>query len=310
MLPFFTSEAFPKPLIQYPIPLMRAPKGASLTVLFSVDWEKDHGRWRCPEQPSYRGIRSATRPLCELLDRLQIPCTWFIETNSIHPELDMISSCPEELGYLRSRATDEVGLHTHWGNFFGEANQPRSLHDLIWWKQEVTSSTQRLSQFLEKPVTSFRSGGHTLVPGLPEILQALGYSADLSIEDRRRPILRAIQGALGYATGPFHPDREMANRQGDLAIWEIPTSLHLHDFDRLESRLARFLVRGRRQVLSVYIHIDELTVPQKDRLEPSRLAGVEKILRRLGQAPGVEFRTVTSYLGANQLAGGSHCCSS
>ncbi len=304
-LPLFTSEAFPDHLINYKIPIFRAPRGTRPTALFSVDWEKDHGRWRTGLEPSYRGIRTATGPLCEMLDRLQIPCTWFVEANSRHSELDMIRSCPEDLAFLATRPQDEVGLHIHWGNFFGGNGEPRSLQEREQWAEELKQSTQRLADFVHKPIASFRSGGHTLVPGLPTILQSLGYRADLSVEDRRRPLFRYLSSLLGFTSGPYRPDATLANQKGDLDILEIPTSLHLHDFDRLESKLSRFLVPGRNQVLSLYIHIDELTRPQTSQIDPARLRGVEKILLRLQSLMNLEFRTVTSFLAATGPAGGS-----
>lgn len=295
-LPFFTSNDYPKELTSYRVPLQRGSRKKSTVVLFSVDWEKDHGRWRSGPNASYRGIHNATRPLCDILDRLNVPCTWFVEANSSFPELDMIRSTPEELSFLNARERDEIGLHLHWGNFYGTGSEPRSLHALDEWRQEVTRSTQSLSNFIQKPVASFRSGGHTLIPGLPGVLQELGYRADLSVEDRRRPALRRLQGLFGFVTGPFHPDTRMANRQGGLKLWEIPTSLHLHDFERLEHQIQRFLCRGRQRVLSIYIHIDELTVPQTEELALDRLLGVEKILSRLQNLPSVEFHSTSSYL--------------
>lgn len=61
-LPRYLPADFPKPLIDYPIPLQFASPRGMTHVLFSVDWEKDHGRWRRPDQTvSFDGIDQGTK---------------------------------------------------------------------------------------------------------------------------------------------------------------------------------------------------------------------------------------------------------
>src|SRR5207253_627187 len=116
-----------------------------------------------------------------------------------------------------------------------------------------------------KAIVSFRSGGHTVVPGLPGILERLGYRFDGSVEDRRSTRARRIHALLGVTTNPYFPDRDRACRSGHAALLEVPTSLHLHGFGSLERVWHRLFPMSRQQVISVYIHIDELTQPGSGR---------------------------------------------
>jgi hypothetical protein len=112
--PAFRSHVFPKSLVEYQIPLFRPVRTQKTHVIFSVDWEMDHGRWRqSGDTLDYGGIRRATPVLCELLDELGIPSTWFVECNSRDRRLDMAAACAEQLDSIVDRPRDEIGLHLH-----------------------------------------------------------------------------------------------------------------------------------------------------------------------------------------------------
>src|SRR5206468_5176091 len=74
-----------------------------LYVLFSVDWEPDHGKWRAAgAEHDYGGILVGTPALEQLLDELNLPCTWFIEASQ-DPRRDLPSLFPPIVKRLAAR---------------------------------------------------------------------------------------------------------------------------------------------------------------------------------------------------------------
>jgi hypothetical protein len=260
-------------------------------VVFSVDWEKNHGQWRSETGgPTYGGIELGTSALCDMLDELDIPCTWFVEKHSADPRLDMVSACPDEFARIASRVQDGIGLHIHWANHARSDRKPADLMDAGWVRRELAHGTTALAGSIRRPVVAFRSGGHLRVPGLPGLLAGMGYRFDGSVEDRRHSRLRRIHALFGFGVDAYRPTPADICRIGKCDLVEVPTSLHLHDFDNLVRAWRSFFPAGRQRVLSAYIHIDELTRPgDRVELDRLRLDGLKRLLAHWLEQPDLEF---------------------
>jgi hypothetical protein len=295
--PRFLGDAFPAELTHYTIPLFR-PCGSGRTIgVLSVDWEKDHGRWRQEGgQTSYGGVLRGTSILCDLLDELAFPCTWFVECNGVHPAADMPTVAPRVLESIAARAGDEVGMHVHWGNYESPEGGPVDLYDGLWVTDTIAAAMDRLRRACDREVVSFRSGGHIAVPALPRILDELGYRCDGSVEDRRSSFWRRMHTMVSWSTDAYHPRPDSLLQVGDCPVLEIPTSLHLHGFDALQRVWPRLFPRRHQRVISVYLHIDELTQPQSGSdsaacIDRKRLAGLRSLLRHWREQPDLEWMT-------------------
>src|SRR5437764_548593 len=131
--------------------------------------------------------------------------------------------CPPRIASLTpcqaaARSRDEIGLHVHWGNHAQLDGSPVDLYDRRWVEREVRATTESLAREAGRAIVSFRSGGHTLVPGLPGILEGLGYQFDGSVEDRRSTRTRRVHSLLGITTDAYAPDPTRACQVGDTAI--------------------------------------------------------------------------------------------
>jgi hypothetical protein len=304
--PAFSQSVFPAELTRYRVPLFRPVPNGSTLVMFTVDWEKDHGEWRYDQESAdYGGIVRGTAALCRLLDELCIPCTWFVECHDSNPLVDMPSACPEEFHQISSRPRDEIGLHIHWGDRARPDGTPVDLYDGQWVLSEIRANTRAVAQVAGRPIVSFRSGGHIVVPGLPGILQELDYLFDGSVEDRRTSRWRRLHSICGLTTDAYHPSPTSVVQEGSSSVLEVPTSFHLHDFGALQRKWQRLLPTRRQQVISVYIHIAELTTPRSGpnkaaEIDNGRLLGLRSLLQHWSQQPG--FQWVTAQEVAHRLA--------
>jgi hypothetical protein len=295
--PRFLSDAFPAELIEYKIPLFRPCRSGRALGVLSVDWEKDHGPWRQEAgQTDYGGILRGTPVLCDLLDELELPCTWFVECNGKHLEADMPTVAPRVFDSIAGRAGDEIGMHVHWGNFGGPGGGPPDLYDGEWVTDTIATATDRLHSACGREVVSFRSGGHIAVPALPRILTELGFRFDGSVEDRRSSFWRRAHTMVLRSTDAYHPQPGSLLHVGDSPILEVPTSLHLHGFEALRAVWSRLFPLRHQRVISVYLHIDELTQPQAGanasaRIDQERLAGLRSLLQHWRDQPDLEWVT-------------------
>src|SRR5205823_1147848 len=132
---------------------------------FTVDWEKNYGAWRQdPDRADYGGIIKGTSALCDLLDQLSIPCTWFVECHATDSHLNAPSVCADQFERLKQRPQDELAPHIHWGDYANSAGQPVDLYDRQWVFETLEAVTRDLTLAGGRSPTAFRSGGHIAAP--------------------------------------------------------------------------------------------------------------------------------------------------
>ncbi|MEE2710304.1 MAG: hypothetical protein VYA69_11980 [Gemmatimonadota bacterium] len=238
-----------------------------LYILLTVDWEADHGIWHDapPDEEDYGGILVGTQGLVDLLDEMQIPCTWLVECHMDHRERDMIRLFPDAITSLLRREQDEIGTHIHWARREnGVDHYP--LDDKEGIIRQVAHATAGLRALDAQPV-SFRGGSFLQVPYLPEILDSHGYGMDstYTLPNKWR----------GLTTRPAQPYRcrpENFAEIGDSRIVEFPTHFRVGGkrfswlIDRVILFHAAYLAGGTQSTyLTLYLHIDELTLPGSGR---------------------------------------------
>ncbi len=110
---------------------------SKIIIILSVDWETDHGKWKYNAKgEGYRGILGGTPLLLQLLDKLEIPCTWFIETSQ-ETERNTAGLFPDIINKLSSRKRDEIGLHIHWRKLKNKGTVSYETNDQDWVSSQV-----------------------------------------------------------------------------------------------------------------------------------------------------------------------------
>jgi len=143
------------------------------------------------------------------------PCTFLFPSKSAE------SLC-DQVGLLRDEG-HEIGCHglTH------EPSENLALLPLEEQQAILSQATQRLGEILgERPQTFrapvFKVSGHTV-----QVLDTLGYQADLSVVAGRLGIFGSeiynLRPLLGTRT-PYHPSIANPYRKGPANLWEIPVS--------------------------------------------------------------------------------------
>lgn len=286
--------------------------------MLSVDWEPDHGKWeRADGKITYRGILEATPVLQEVLDRVGVPFTWFLETSQ-EPDRNTPTLFPDIVRDICSRRTDEVGLHIHWRRLPDGDSAIYETTDVDWVEGQIAYGVRQFLPFGIKP-RSFRSGALLHVKNLPKLLSENSFVVDSSTlwdhsqrlnQDKstlkRRTFVRRMMDSVKRLSGPlprpYCPDWFDVEKVGNSRIVEFPISGHALDLAYpVDSIRKRILIQkaGRgsgTQFVALFFHIDELMhvhakeddQPGKDDLVTSRFG---QFLERLKKRPDVSFAT-------------------
>ena len=255
-----------------------------LTVLLSVDWEPDHGKWRyAAKDVDYGGILKATPVFMEILDRLEVPCTWFVET-SHDPKRDTPTLFPGLIKELAARHRDEVGLHIHWRRQNASGSLYYETQDQDWVAGQVAHGVRQLKGLGALP-NAFRSGALLHIPGLPRILRDSGMTVDSStlwgecnrvdstqtgfVQKHRLQRLVTIGRRISEGLGtPYLTEENDVENRGNFPILEFPITYSIYEARAFKQKLLyKFIVeRGNKQsgerVLVIFFHIDELLLAE------------------------------------------------
>src|ERR1041385_3237655 len=156
------------------------PVKKKLHILFSVDWEPDHGKWRAKGSDfDYGGILVGTPALEKLLDELNVPCTWFIEA-SHDPRRDLPSLFPLIVKRIAGRTKDEAGLHIHWQKGKAGNDLLYETRDLPWVKSQVEQGVGSLASCGIR-AKSFRGGSFLYVEKLARVLTDASFRNDSTV---------------------------------------------------------------------------------------------------------------------------------
>ncbi|GAI90486.1 unnamed protein product, partial [marine sediment metagenome] len=266
---------------------MRLPvlaEGKKVFVVFSVDWEPNHGVWNHNKGTDYGGILKATPVLESLLDAQQVPCTWFVEVGK-EADRDMPGAFPGDLRRLGRRMRDEIGLHVHWRHPDGlQGTTSYETGDRTWVQDQITHGVARLGSFGIRP-TAFRSGALLFVSGLPGILEHTGFTTDSSTlwgkakrtTDSNEGVRKTstlgrmgwvVRRVLGSPPLPYFADPENVERTGCSSVLEFPIFSGLVESQRLVHSFVRHLTLWKARLgssttfLTLFFHIDELLDPR------------------------------------------------
>src|ERR1044071_950251 len=253
-------------------------------VLLSVDWEPDHGRWRFPGGAmDYGGILRGTPVFTELLDRLEVPCNWFVET-SYDPTRDTPRLFPGVIANLASRKQDEVGLHIHWRRDNGARAVYYETNDQEWVSGQVADGVRKLQE-LGVRANAFRSGALLRIAALPRILNASGMAVDSStlwgecnrVDSARTGFMRkglvqrlkTIQRrAFQRFVTPYLTEENDVERRGTFPVVEFPIAYSIYEAHKAKQKwLYRFIVERARRTselifLAIFFHIDEILLAE------------------------------------------------
>jgi len=176
---------------------------SKIEVVVGFDMETDIGSWT----PYYEGLKHGTPAILEILDRRDVPATFFFTGDAARKH-------PETVVAVREKG-HEIGSHTLFHETIGD-----SLLDIPGMMpilpEEVPNRLRLCTEWIEeaagaRPI-SFRCPrlfGSTVVINA---LEDLGYVADASypmyyFRERLRP---------------YHPSRDDWTQEGDLRIVELP----------------------------------------------------------------------------------------
>lgn len=294
-----------------------------LYVILSVDWEKDHGKYRFNkdnvdygkygfdlDNVDYGGILVGTGSLENILDDFGIPCTWFVETAKDYPELDIPKQFPESILELKNRKNDEIGTHLHWGLYNHKKKCWKyPTHDTEWINGQIQYAKEEAADFKINP-TSFRGGAFLYVPHLPELLQHNGYLIDSTFEWEpstrliNSPKIEYMSRLMGTPPSPYFANLIDFRKTGSSSILEFPVHLWLPRVlkrrriaDLLSLRF-KYLMHG---ITTLYLHIDELTdyttgPNEMTKINNNIIDNLKHFLDELSSNENVEFVTFNDAL--------------
>ena len=264
-----------------------------LIVIVSVDWEPDHGRWiYSGSEIDCGGVLKGTPAFCRLLDDLEIPCTWFVET-SYDPKRNLPSRYPELVQLIGNRKKDEIGLHIHWRKPTADNSIYYETEDVDWVSAQLEHGVRQLEAQGARP-TAFRSGARLHVTDLPRILKTLGFQVDSStlwgranrLTSNRRKIAQRstwarvgslLRRALDAPSEPYFTSERSVEQHGSSGIVELPITYSLFALKRWPQEFLSRYFRYRASMmggvgyLMLFFHIDELTAAESGPDDKARL---------------------------------------
>lgn len=280
-----------------------------LYIVLSIDWEKDHSKWRyASKDVDYGGILTGTKCLEDILDDLNVPCTWLVETHKDYPELDIPKQFPEYVFELKTRKKDEIGTHIHWGSY---NHQKKSweypTHDTEWVNDLIRHAKEEAAGFKINPV-SFRGGAFFYVPHLPMLLERNGYLIDSTFEwIPQTKLLRQSRAAyikrlMSTPPSPYFCNLVDFRKTGASNILEFPVYLWVPRILKHKFVTTLLLLRFKYTMhgfVTLYLHIDEVTdyrtgPNEKTKVDKNVADKLRHFLEELASNENVEFTTFNS----------------
>lgn len=134
----------------------------------TIDYECDYGT--ALAENSYEAL-SHTEAVVDLLQRLDVPLTCFIQT-------EVLEEAPEEVEHLRNAAIP-VSFHPH-----SHTHRPRETADT---EDEIQTSAARYQDFFGQGPTGYRFPNGNIRPCDYQLLAEYGYEFDASVFPSWRP---------------------------------------------------------------------------------------------------------------------------
>jgi len=100
-------------------------------------------------------------------------------------------------------------------------------------REKLTRATREIEDIIQQRVTFFRAPVFKISGTTLEILQELGYEADLSMNSQRLGVLSSDVCNISWMAAPrcpYHPDLLRPWRKGAAKLWEVPLSCLLLPF--------------------------------------------------------------------------------
>jgi hypothetical protein len=252
-------------------------------ILISIDWELDFGAWDWDKRsgaPDYGGILVGTPYVEKMLDDLEIPCTWFVESHCQLEERDTIRIVDPVVKSIARRPLDEIGVHIHWSRRESNGKICYPVKDCGWVSKQLQHAKTSFAN-LNLRTEAFRGGAFLGVQGLPRLLQQSGFSIDSSvlwdrsnsirnnkITDRKFNLpIRIAKRNLGKIPKPYYCSSENAEAAGKSQIVEFPVNFSLLSLLNPMYLFAHsiFLSRIKKsqgsEFLVLFFHIGEVTDP-------------------------------------------------
>lgn len=290
-------------------------------VILTVDWEVNSRKWRKCEF-DYSGVIVGTPSFEDVLDDLDIPCTWFVETRKEYVQRDIPKHLPDLIKQLTYRKKDEIGTHIHLGKHNAQDDTwvyPAQL-DKSYFSEQIGYAKDEMKSFGIKPV-SFRSGHYYKFPGLPRILKNHGYMNDSSkYYDGWIGGTSSSQGPKSYLDikswknliisktflrnplQPYECEEIDCKKKGKSGIVEFPCSMHIMYLLQERGIYRIFFDKVRRmsnkeQILVLYFHIFELTdyltgPNEKANIDNMILSKMHNFLEELNNIENIKFVTM------------------
>lgn len=122
----------------------------------------------------------------------------------------------------------QVGCHglTHRGEYYNTMAAAQQ-------EEKLQCATKEIEDIIGQRVTFFRAPAFKISGTTLQVLERLGYDADLSINSQRLGFLSSDPWNVSWMVAPrrpYHPDRQRPWRRGGLELWEIPLSCLLLPF--------------------------------------------------------------------------------
>lgn len=136
---------------------------------------------------------------------------------------------PADVYLNHRRVVSRVALHhqvaCHGLHHTGEEAYDRMPR--LMQREYIERATGVISEGLGFHPGAFRTPGFRISGSTMELLQEFGYSADVSVNSGRLGVTSTYGRENGWLTAPrlpYHPDRLLPFRRGELSLWEIPVS--------------------------------------------------------------------------------------
>jgi hypothetical protein len=194
-------------------------------VLVGVDTEADD-QWSAAGRRAL-SVRNAQRlpELQDLFDTLRVRPTYLV-THEMASREESVSVLRE----LLSRGRCEVGAHLHpWSSppfraeDIGGHSYPHRLPTELL-RRQLTELTELIERNLGRRPTSYRAGRHGFDERSLQILEALGYTVDTSVDPLFNERHKGGPTFAGAPLLPYHPDYRDVRRSGSARILEIPVT--------------------------------------------------------------------------------------
>lgn len=283
-------------------------KKTSAYILLSIDWEKDASIWRNRSvEFDYGGIMVATNYLLELLSKMKVKCTWFLEMHADYPEFNLPARFPKLTQNIKSLSSNEIGIHIHWARKSPHIGWIYPVHDIYWVSSLVNSAVDTLNSMAIDP-QAFRGGAFLHVFSLPKILKNSGISIDsssfrkntVSWPQKKSESLKIKLSYLMNSPAPYFCNRYNILKKGN-TIFELPVSYNLFELYRSSLLMKKFIYElkySKNRFFSIYFHIYQLTkidapANQSSFLDNNFIKDFVDFLMKLKHGYSTEFLTAS-----------------